>query len=38
LLLLVGAFAGPEFAMAAYRHAVEERYRFFSYGDCMLIV
>jgi S-adenosylmethionine:tRNA ribosyltransferase-isomerase len=38
LLLLVCAFAGPEFAMAAYRHAVEERYRFFSYGDCMLIV
>lgn len=38
LLLLVCAFAGPEFAMEAYRHAVEERYRFFSYGDCMLIV
>jgi len=38
LLLLVGAFAGPEFAMAAYRHAVEARYRFFSYGDCMLII
>lgn len=38
LLLLVGAFAGPEFAMAAYRHAVAKRYRFFSYGDCMLIL
>jgi S-adenosylmethionine:tRNA ribosyltransferase-isomerase len=38
LLLLVCAFAGAEFAMAAYRHAVEARYRFFSYGDCMLIV
>jgi S-adenosylmethionine:tRNA ribosyltransferase-isomerase len=38
LLLLVCAFAGSEFAMAAYRHAVEERYRFFSYGDCMLIL
>lgn len=38
LLLLVSAFAGAEFAMAAYRHAVEEKYRFFSYGDCMLIV
>lgn len=38
LLLLVSAFAGAEFTMAAYRHAVAERYRFFSYGDCMLIV
>lgn len=38
LLLLVCAFAGTDFALAAYRHAVEERYRFFSYGDCMLIV
>jgi len=38
LLLLVCAFAGTEFALAAYRHAVEERYRFYSYGDCMLIV
>ena len=37
LLLLVCAFAGTELALAAYRHAVEERYRFFSYGDCMLI-
>jgi S-adenosylmethionine:tRNA ribosyltransferase-isomerase len=38
LLMLVSAFAGREFALAAYRHAVRERYRFFSYGDCMLIV
>ena len=38
LLLLVCAFAGTDFAMAAYRHAVEARYRFFSYGDCMLIL
>jgi len=38
LLLLVCAFAGTEFALAAYRHAVETRYRFYSYGDCMLVV
>ena len=38
LLLLVCAFAGPELMMAAYRHAVREQYRFFSYGDCMLIL
>lgn len=38
LLVLVSAFAGHDFAMAAYRHAVAERYRFFSYGDCMLIL
>ena len=38
LLLLVCAFTGTELALAAYRHAVEERYRFFSYGDCMLIL
>jgi S-adenosylmethionine:tRNA ribosyltransferase-isomerase len=38
LLLLVCAFAGTELALAAYRHAVEARYRFYSYGDCMLIV
>jgi S-adenosylmethionine:tRNA ribosyltransferase-isomerase len=37
LLMLVCAFAGAELALAAYRHAVEEKYRFFSYGDCMLI-
>jgi S-adenosylmethionine:tRNA ribosyltransferase-isomerase len=38
LLVLVCAFAGQELALAAYRHAVEQRYRFFSYGDCMLIL
>ena len=38
LLLLVAAFAGRELALAAYRHAVESRYRFYSYGDCMLIL
>ena len=37
LLMLVSAFAGRENTLAAYRHAVEERYRFFSYGDAMLI-
>ncbi len=37
LLMLVSAFAGAELTLAAYRHAVAERYRFFSYGDCMLI-
>jgi S-adenosylmethionine:tRNA ribosyltransferase-isomerase len=38
LLLLVSAFAGTDLTLAAYRHAVSARYRFFSYGDCMLIV
>ncbi len=38
LLMLVSAFAGRDFILSAYRQAVEERYRFFSYGDCMLIV
>jgi S-adenosylmethionine:tRNA ribosyltransferase-isomerase len=38
LLVLVCAFAGTELALAAYRYAVEQRYRFFSYGDCMLIL
>ncbi len=37
LLALVSAFAGRENILAAYRHAVEARYRFYSYGDCMLI-
>jgi S-adenosylmethionine:tRNA ribosyltransferase-isomerase len=38
LLMLVCAFAGTELALAAYRHAVEARYRFYSYGDCMLVI
>jgi S-adenosylmethionine:tRNA ribosyltransferase-isomerase len=38
LLLLVAAFAGRDFLLEAYRHAVKERYRFYSYGDCMLIL
>ena len=38
LLMLVSAFAGREFVLRAYEHAVEEHYRFYSYGDCMLVV
>jgi len=38
LLILVCAFAGVDFVLGAYRHAVESRYRFYSYGDCMLIL
>jgi S-adenosylmethionine:tRNA ribosyltransferase-isomerase len=38
LLLLVCAFGGRDLMLAAYRHAVESGYRFYSYGDCMLIV
>ena len=38
LLLLVSAFAGREFTLAAYRHAVAARYRFYSYGDCMFVI
>jgi S-adenosylmethionine:tRNA ribosyltransferase-isomerase len=38
LIMLVSAFAGKELVMEAYRQAVEQRYRFFSYGDCMLLV
>ena len=38
LLLLVSAFTGRELTLDAYRHAVKERYRFYSYGDCMLIL
>ncbi|HKF50479.1 MAG TPA: tRNA preQ1(34) S-adenosylmethionine ribosyltransferase-isomerase QueA [Terracidiphilus sp.] len=37
LLMLVSAFAGRDKVLGAYRHAVDERYRFFSYGDCMFI-
>jgi S-adenosylmethionine:tRNA ribosyltransferase-isomerase len=38
LLLLVSAFAGRNLTLEAYRHAVAERYRFYSYGDCMLVI
>lgn len=38
LIMLVCAFAGKNLTMEAYRQAVEQRYRFFSYGDCMLIL
>jgi len=38
LLMLVSAFAGRERVLAAYRHAVQQRYRFFSYGDAMFIL
>lgn len=38
LIMLVSAFAGYDHTMAAYRHAVEERYRFFSFGDAMFIL
>lgn len=37
LLMLVSAFAGRERVLEAYRHALEEKYRFFSYGDCMFV-
>ena len=38
LLMLVSAFAGREAVLAAYAHAVRQRYRFFSYGDAMLML
>ena len=38
LLMLVCAFAGADLTLSAYRHAVESGYRFYSYGDCMLIL
>lgn len=38
LIMLVSAFAGRELTLEAYAKAVEERYRFYSYGDCMLLV
>lgn len=37
LLMLISAFANKEYIMKAYHHAVEEQYRFFSFGDCMFI-
>jgi S-adenosylmethionine:tRNA-ribosyltransferase-isomerase (queuine synthetase) len=38
LLMLVSAFAGREFLLGVYQEAIRERYRFYSYGDCMLIL
>jgi S-adenosylmethionine:tRNA ribosyltransferase-isomerase len=38
LLMLVSAFAGREFLLRAYQEAIREQYRFYSYGDCMLIL
>ena len=38
LLMLVSAFAGRELVLSAYQHAVEKSYRFYSYGDCMLVL
>ena len=38
LLMLVCAFAGRDLTFRAYQHAIEQRYRFYSYGDCMLIL
>ena len=38
LLMLVSAFAGREAVLAAYQHAIEQRYRFYSFGDAMLVV
>ena len=38
LLMLVAAFAGRELILAAYQEAIKERYRFFSFGDAMLII
>lgn len=38
LIMLVSAFAGRELVMNAYREAVREKYRFYSYGDCMLLI
>ena len=37
LLMMVSAFAGKDLILKAYKEAVEKRYRFFSYGDCMMI-
>ena len=37
LIMMIASFVGYEFTLEAYRHAVQEKYRFFSFGDCMLI-
>jgi S-adenosylmethionine:tRNA ribosyltransferase-isomerase len=36
-MMLVSAFAGYEYIMGMYRHAIAQRYRFFSYGDAMVL-
>jgi S-adenosylmethionine:tRNA ribosyltransferase-isomerase len=38
LLMLVSAFAGHDLTLGAYRHAAAQRYRFYSYGDAMVIL
>jgi S-adenosylmethionine:tRNA ribosyltransferase-isomerase len=38
LLMMISAFAGREFILNCYRHAINQEYRFFSYGDAMLIL
>lgn len=38
LIMMISAFAGREFVLEAYREAIREKYRFYSYGDCMLIL
>jgi S-adenosylmethionine:tRNA ribosyltransferase-isomerase len=38
LLMMISAFADREFILKAYEEAVKEKYRFYSYGDCMLIL
>ena len=38
LMMLVAAFSGHELLMEAYKEAVKEKYKFLSYGDCMLIL
>jgi S-adenosylmethionine:tRNA ribosyltransferase-isomerase len=38
LLMLVSAFAGRDLILAAYQHAIDQRYRFYSYGDAMVII
>ena len=38
LLMLIAAFAGTDYVMAAYRQAVHDEYRFYSFGDAMLIL
>ena len=37
LIMLVSAFAGKDYIMKAYKHAVDEKYKFFSFGDAMFI-